>query len=166
MIKSKDNLKNNFSDTSLDKKVEIAFKNQIIMSVYQSIPRNYHVNFCMSEVEIHSLGFIGKYPGITAKKLGDLTYRTKGTISSMISQFEKLELVEQKINIQNKREHQLFLTTKGKEINEEHIKYDRKAIRTFIEEMLKQFSEKEVENFFEMLNFRSEYFENFIKNKI
>ena len=149
--------------SNLDEKIDIAFRNQLIMAVYQSIPRNYNLDFYMSEVEIHSLGYIQKEPGITAKKLGALTYRTKGTISSMISRLEKEGFVEQKISPHNKREHLLFLTPKGEFACSQHTAFDRKSISSFLIEISKYCTPEDIDGFFKVLHYRSEYFEKIIK---
>ncbi|NMM63383.1 MarR family transcriptional regulator [Clostridium sp. P21] len=150
---------------NLDKKVGIVFRHQMLMSVYQSIPRDYDLGFFMSEVEIHALGFIQKEPGMTAKRLGQLTYRTKGTISSMLSHLEKEGFLEQRINPENMRERRLYLTSKGEFVCEQHDAFDRRTTYNYLMEAAKHCTLEEINGFFKVTHYRSEYFEKVIEEE-
>lgn len=56
---------------NLDEKIDTAFRNQLIMAIYQSIPRKYGQGLTLTEIEMHALGYIQKTPGITAKNSGN-----------------------------------------------------------------------------------------------
>lgn len=149
--------------SDLDQKVETAFRNQLVMTAYQTAFQNYNLDIYMNEVEIHSLGYIQNEPGMTATKLCDLTYRTKGRISSMLSRLEKHGFLIQKINPDNKREHLLYLTEKGEKACTAHREYDQKAITDFILAMSDHCSPAEINGFFKVLQYRSEYFDKIIR---
>ncbi len=148
--------------TNLDEKVDIVFRHQMLMSVYQSIPRDYNLGFFMSEVEIHALGFIRKEPGMTAKRLGKLTYRTKSTISAMVSHLEKEGFLEQRINPDNMRERNLFLTQKGEYVCIQHTAFDRSTTCSYLMEVAKYCTPEEINGYFKVTHCRSEYFEKVI----
>ena len=73
----------------LQEKVDIIFRYNMLMDQYQALPRDYGLGTYMSEVDVHSLSFIEKHPGMTAKELAQMTYRTKGTVSLMLSGWKR-----------------------------------------------------------------------------
>ena len=150
---------------NLDEKIDIVFRQQVLMSAYQSIPREYSQGFFMSEVEIHILGFIHKTPGITAKELCRKTYRSKGTISSILSHLEEEGFIRQDVNSQNQRERNLFLTEKGQYVHERHTDYDRRTTYDYISKASEFCTPEEINGFFKMTNFRNEYFEKVLENE-
>ena len=157
MDEIKSSASNIFED--LDEKVDIVFRHQMLMDTYASIPRDYDVGFFMSEIEVHALGFIERNPGITAKTLGELTYRTKGTISTMLSNLEKGGFIEQRVNPDNMREHNLYLTEKGLLVSTHHTAYDRKTTANYIMEAAKFCTPEEIEGYYKVSKFRADYFE-------
>jgi DNA-binding MarR family transcriptional regulator len=150
---------------NLDEKVDIVFRQQVLMSAYQSIPREYSPGFFMNEVETHTLGFIGKQPGITAKEICQKTYRTKGTISAMLSRLEEDGFLEQHINPDNQRERNLYLTEEGRYVMERHTAYDRKTTYDYIAELSEFCTPEEINGFFKVTHFRNEYFEKVLERE-
>jgi DNA-binding MarR family transcriptional regulator len=158
-IKTKD-INDMFSN--LDEKVKIVFRHQMLMNVYQSIPREYDTGFFMSEIEIHTLGFIQQSPGITAKQICKLTYRTKGTISAMLSKLEKDGFIEQHINPKNMRERNLYLTDSGELACKKHTAFDRKTTADYLMAISEYCTPEEINGYFKVTHLRSEYFEKVI----
>lgn len=151
--------------SDIDEKIGIVFRHQMLMSAYQSVPRDYDAGFFMSEIEVHSLGFIHENPGITAKQICKLTYRTKGTISSMLSHLEKEGFIEQRKNPDNMRERQLFLTEKGEYTCLQHQMYDRKMTCDYLMEVAKYCTPEEINGYFKVTHYRSEYFEKVLERE-
>ena len=54
----------------------------MLFSLYRSIPRDYGMDVLMSEVDVHTLGYIQEHPGILAKQIAEMTYRSKGRFPS------------------------------------------------------------------------------------
>lgn len=150
--------------SNLDAKIDTAFRNQLIMAIYQSIPRKYGQHIMLTEIEMHALGYIQNAPGITAKKLGEMMYRTKGTISSIINRLEKEGFLTQTINPINRREHQLYLTDKGADACNQHISFDRQKTSEFIIYLSQYCTPEEIDGFFKVLHYRTEFFEKAIQN--
>lgn len=148
----------------LDEKIDIAFRNQLIMAIYQSIPRKYSEDLTLTEIEMHALGYIQKTPGITAKRLGELMYRTKGTISSIVNRLAENGFLEQKINPDNRRERCLYLTPKGNAACVQHIAFDRKKTSEFIIYLSQYCSPEEIDGFFKVLKYRTEFFEDAVEH--
>lgn len=143
----------------LEEKVDIIFRYNMLMKQYQSLPRDYGLRNYMSEVDIHSLSFIERHPGMTAKDLAQMTYRTKGTISLMLSRLEADGFIEQRVNEKNLRERKLFLTAKGKFVCEQHSAYDRRVTINYLTEVSKHCTPEEIEGYFKVTQYRTEYFE-------
>lgn len=150
---------------NLDEKIDIVFRHQMLFSLYRSIPRDYDLGFFMSEVDIHTLGFIEGEPGIIAKKLSELTYRTKGTISAIVSRLEKDGFIEQRVNPENKSERNLYVTQKGAYVCKKHREYDRRVTYGYILKLLEFCTIEEINGFFKVSHYRSEFFEQVIKEE-
>ncbi len=150
---------------NLDEKVDIVFRQQVLMSAYQSIPREYSPGFFMNEVEIHILGFIHKTPGITAKEICQKTYRSKGTISTILSHLEEGGFLRQEVNAENQRERNLFLTDKGREAHQRHAVFDRRTTYDYISKASEFCTPEEINGFFKVTHFRNEYFEKVLENE-
>lgn len=150
---------------NIDEKVNIIFRYLMLMNVYQAIPREYETGFFMSEVDIHTLSFIEKNPGITAKKICQYTYRTKGTVSTMLAKLEKDGYLEQRVNPDNLRERNLYLTEKGQTACTNHTAFDRKTTVNYLLAASEVCSPEEINGYFKMTQFRSDYFEKVIQKE-
>ena len=143
----------------LQEKVDIVFRYNMLMDQYQVLPRDYGIGTYMSEVDIHSLSFIEKKPGMTAKELAQLTYRTKGTVSLMLSRLEADGFLEQRVNPKNLRERNLYLTPKGQFVCEQHAAYDRRVTISYLTEVAKHCTPEEIEGYYKVTHYRTEYIE-------
>ncbi len=150
---------------NLDEKIDIIFRHQMLFSLYRNIPRDYDVGYFMGELEAHILGFIATQPGIVAKEIVKLTYRTKGTISLSLTKLEEQGLIEQHVNPSNKSERNLYLTDKGKEFHKHHKEYDRRLTCDYILRLLEHCTPEEINGFFKVSHYRSDYFEEVIKEE-
>ena len=63
------------------------------------------------------------------------------------------------------RERQLFLTEKGKYISKQHRAYDRKMTCDYLIEVAKHCTPEEINGFFKMTHYRSEYFEKVLEQE-
>ncbi|WP_297862425.1 MarR family transcriptional regulator [uncultured Acidaminococcus sp.] len=164
MTDKQNNVSSLFQD--LDEKVDAIFRYNMLMAIYASIPRDYGTGNYVNEIEAHTIRFIHHKPGITAKEICQLTYRTKGTISTLLSHLEQKGYILQKINPDNKRERNLFLTEAGEALNEKHSYFDRKTTMEYLLKAAEHCSPEEIDGYFKMTRFRSDYFEKVIGKKI
>ncbi len=148
---------------SLDKKIDIVFRHQMLFSLYRSIPRDYGMGVLMSEVDVHTLGYIQENPGILAKQIAEMTYRSKGTVSLSLSKLEEQGFLEQRINPEKKSERNLYLTPAGEEVCRRHREYDRKTTYNYIMELLKHCTPEEINGFYKVSHYRCELFEDVIQ---
>lgn len=149
----------------IDEKVDIIFRHQMLMSAYQATPRDYGTGIFMNELDVHALGFIKRKPGITAGELCRMTYRSKGTISIMLSRLEQKELIEQQPNPDNRREKHIYLTEHGEHVCLEHEAYDRRITCGYLADIAKVCTPQEIEGFFKVLHYRSEHFEKVLEDE-
>lgn len=150
---------------NLDEKVNVVFRNQMIMSVYQSLPKDYDGSRFINEIEAHILGFIHRRPGITAKEICKLIFRTKDTVSTMLSHLEQGGYVEQRVNQANQKERNLFLTSKGEQAHQQHILYERRVTSDFIIAMSQYCTPEEIDGYFKVIHYRTQYFEQIVEEQ-
>lgn len=151
----------------LDKKIDDSFRNQLIMAIYQALPRDYGNGITLREIDMHALGYIRNSPGITSKELGSLMYRTKGPISTLVTRLEKEGLLRQETTPYNRKEHRLFLTEKGIATHQYHITFDRQKTSEFIIYLSQYCTPEEIDGFFKVLSYRTLFFEEEIeKSKV
>jgi DNA-binding MarR family transcriptional regulator len=143
---------------NLDEKAEALYKYQSVMNCYSLIGHDYGTGVIMSEVEAHTLNYIEAEEGLTAKRLSEISDRTKSAISQIIAKLEKQGLIQRKVNPQNKREHWIYLTDLGKKTCDAHRSYDREGILSQINYLLKHCTPEEIDGFFKVLRYRINWF--------
>lgn len=102
-------------------------------------------------VEIHIMSYIADNPGITVTELACDWNRTKGAISQIIKKLETKDLIFRQKDRGNNKNVYLYVTEKGKILDEAHKKYDNKNYKDFLNELQKHYSEKKIQELFEML---------------
>ena len=85
---------------------------------------------------------IAQFRGITQKELTEKMFRTKGATSIMIKKLEKKGFITRQEDEMDARILRLYLTDKGKMVNELHLKYDEDKITQWMEDL--KFSDEEV----------------------
>lgn len=143
--------------TNLEGKAKAIYNYTLVVNAYQALHRDYGLGYFMSQADIHALGFIEENPGITAKQLAELTFKTKGTISITLSHLEHEGYIEQHINPDNRRERYLYLTEKGILVCRQHIAYDRKTTAEYLTELAENCTVQEINAFFKVLYYRTEW---------
>lgn len=149
---------------NLDEKIDIIFRHQMLFSLYRAIPRDYGMGY-MSEVDVHTLGYIETNPGILAKRIAEMTYRSKGTVSLSLAKMEEKGLIEQRVNPDKKSERNLYLTEKGKEVCRVHREYDRRTTINYLLKLLQNCTPEEINGFFKVSRMRSDLFEDVIREE-
>ena len=70
-------------------------------------------------------------------------YRTKGATSVMIEKLLKKELIEKRVSDTDSRRHCLYLTEKGRKINQAHMQHDTEVLKCWLEDA--HFTEDELD---------------------
>ncbi len=146
----------------LDRCVKALYKYQTVMNEYSSISKEYGPGLFMTETEAHTLGFIAGEEGMTSKRLGEITNRSKSTTSQIVKVLTAKGLIRRQVNPDNKREQLLFLTEKGKVANSQHQAYDHTTMYSVLEKLREHCTEDELTAFFKVLELRTAMYEPMI----
>ena len=110
----------------------------------------------MTTVEAHTLKHICQNPGLTITDIVNYWGRTKGTVSSQITNLEEKGYVfRKKCKLNNKKVH-IYPTDSGLEVNLRHARYDVKEAGEFMKKWLEKYT---LEDLYKM----NEYMEFYIK---
>lgn len=150
---------------NLNEKVDIIYKHQTLLSDYSTTPRDYGTGYPMTEVEMHTLGYILDNDGLYASQLAIYTNRTKGAVSQLISKLEAKGLVSRINEPDNKRLYRLYLTKEGHRACEIHRAYDRTRMIEMINEISQYCTIDEIEAFFKVMKYRNVIFERKYEEK-
>lgn len=101
--------------------------------------------------EVHIMSYIANNPGITVTQLAHDWNRTTGAICQIIKKLEKKELVFKEKESGNLKNVYLYVTEKGKKVDEAHKEYDNKIYEKFLNKLKKDYSEKRLQDVFEIL---------------
>lgn len=124
------------------KLVENLYIVERVVNAMEKRPRYYNTEQMLYANEVHTLKHIALSEGITQTELTDKTFRTKGATSIILNKLESKGLVEKRHDVQDARLIRLYLTDKGKTVNNCHTQFDEEKISDW-EKMLK-FSEKDL----------------------
>ncbi len=95
--------------------------------------------------EVHALNVIQRRSSTNLTQLSQLTHRTKGAISQMITKMEKQGIVRKTVNPANKSEILLELTPKGECICKHHQQAKLSVFRMYMNAM-GEFSDEDFQN--------------------
>lgn len=149
----------------LDRYVKALYKYQTVMNEYASISKEYGPGLFMTETEAHTLGFIAGEEGMTSKRLGEITNRSKSTTSQIVKVLTAKGLIYRQVNPDNKREQRLYLTEKGKVANSQHQAYDHTTMYSVLEKLREHCTEEELTAFFKVLELRTAMYEPMIERE-
>lgn len=147
--------KNVFNIKDIDslngKELEKTFKelNEFNMYIYNFVisyykytykTKNYGTKDNYSMLEAHIITDIAENPGITANLIAKKWDKTPAFISQSLTKLEDRGLIERKLNKNNRKFYNLFLTDNGKKFDEIHKKYDIKSIINTNKKLMEKFS--------------------------
>lgn len=113
-----------------------------LMEEYDSLPHHYGTDI-LFQAEAYIINHIGQTPGITVTELGEHLNKTPSACSQSVKKLLAKGLVEQKRNTDNKRVYNLYLTSTGRQLYQDHIEFNEKC-KTNTFQMLADFSEEEL----------------------
>ncbi|MBQ8603302.1 MAG: winged helix-turn-helix transcriptional regulator [Oscillospiraceae bacterium] len=123
------------------------------MSKRTNVPKDYGTGEMYTSVEAHTVVNIYKTPGITAKDIAERTARTQSAVSQIISKLVSKGLVKEEKNPDDNRKTYLYVTEKGKELAELHMKYDHDLVASTIDEIVERYGVEAMENYIKILRF-------------
>ena len=107
-----------------DELVENFYEIEEIINALEREPKTYNTDELLFFTEAHTLKKIAENEGISQNELARMMYRTKGTTSVIINKLVSKGLVTKKAGKGDMRRNELFLTEKGKSVNDYHKEYD------------------------------------------
>lgn len=122
--------------------IENLYTVERIITAMEKEPKCYGTDELLYANEVHTLKMIAQFRGITQKELTEKMFRTKGATSIMIKKLEKKGFITRQEDEMDARILRLYLTDKGKMVNELHLKYDEDKITQWMEDL--KFSDEEV----------------------
>mgnify|MGYP002516782731 FL=1 len=115
------------------------------------VPHDYGTGEAYTSVEVHTLKHIADHHGITVTELARDYGKTKGAVSQILKKVESKGLIYREVDSENDNRFHLFLTEKGKELNEAHRKYDEIGFGESMDIVREHFSEDEINTTFSVL---------------
>lgn len=104
-----------------------------------------------TSVEVHTLKQIADNPGITVTEMAVNYGKTKGAISQILKKLEEKGLVYRNSDPYNDNKALLYITEKGKLLDEIHRKYDEEYFSKSLNPVREMFSDEEVDIAFSVL---------------
>ncbi len=103
-----------------------------IMQSYFTTQRYYGIEELLLQSEAHVIESIGDHSGLSLMELGELTVRTKSSMSMMITKLAKKGLVTRTRTDEDSRRYSITLTEKGKIVYDYHEKLDAKNYKRLL----------------------------------
>jgi len=124
-----------------------------VVNIYTStkVPHDYGTGEVYTSVEVHTLKHIADNYGITVTELAKDFGKTKGAISQILKKIEGKGLIYRQVDMENDNRFHLFLTEKGKELDEAHRHYDQIGFGESMDIVRSQFDEEEINTAFQVL---------------
>lgn len=122
-----------------------------LYNTYINEAKNYGTAYNVTMTEAHMLSYIEENPGITSSDLARHWHRTKGAISQIITKLENKGLLERTKDEEDSKKTRLYPTVDGIKLSLAHKSYDVLEVAQTMDELLKSYSEDEIETFFKVM---------------
>lgn len=109
---------------------------------------DYGVGLEHTMIEIHILTEINDSPGINSTTLANRWSRNTSTMSSIIAQLEKEDLIYRERSQEDRKVLELFVTPKGKELVLLHKEYDINAAQKDFKIILETLTKEDLRGFY------------------
>ena len=123
-----------------------------ILTARNAFRRDYGTGELYTIVEIHTIAAISEHEGITGSELAKLFFKTKGAITQIVSKLEEKGLIRKEKDEHDKKCIHLYLTPKGKRLQEHHILYDVQEMTRIHEYLERTCTQEEIRAFYKVMN--------------
>ena len=127
----------------------VALRNQA-----DAVSRDYGTGALSNMTEAHLVIDICDHEGITVTELAEMSCRTKGAISQIISKIEKKGYVYRKRCKSNFRVYHFYPTQEGRRLCHQHKIYDIERMLAVNERLLRYCTQQEIDAFYKVLHYR------------
>lgn len=121
-------------------------------------PKDYGTGELISMVEVHTLGLIDDFPGITQGEIAKRRGRTLGAVCQLISKLVKKGLVEKKKEEGNAKTVHLYVTDKGEQLSMMHRQQDIDEMAKTAHSLLENCTAEELQAYVKVVLTQREYF--------
>lgn len=115
------------------------------------VPHDYGTGTDYTSVEVHMVKYIADNPGITVSDIARDYGRSKGAISQILKKLEEKGLVFRENVLRSDNKNPLYVTEKGKDLNEAHRAYDELRFGESINPVRELYTQEEIDTTVEVL---------------
>ncbi len=119
-------------------------QHQAVFFSNDSKRRDYGTGEEFTPVEVFTVGYIADNPGCTAAEIADNWSKTPSAVSQIIKRLRTMKVIESKRDENDSKRQCLYVTEKGKALDQAHRDYEDAKWQPCIEEMLKTFTMDEI----------------------
>ncbi|WP_379969243.1 MarR family winged helix-turn-helix transcriptional regulator [Ectobacillus sp. sgz5001026] len=112
----------NFNDPKVKQVMEVYQSFWAINKTTAKLTKKHAESFGLSLQQLSILNTLLAFPELTQQELADKLISSKSTVSVGIDKLVKMELVERKLSVEDRREIKLKLTMKGEEVSKKSSK--------------------------------------------
>lgn len=102
--------------------------------------------------EVHMLSYIADHPGISPGEIAKNWNQTRGATSQMLRKLTDRGLIRAEQDKRDRRSSFLYVTDKGKDLDQKHKKYDTETINVYLDQLHTIYSEDEIQLAYNVLN--------------
>lgn len=124
-----------------------------VSAIYMSTktPHDYGTGDIYTVAEVHTLKYIADNRGITVTQLARDNGKTKGAVSQILKKLESKGLVYREADPENDKRNHLYLTDKGRRLDQAHRQYDTGRFGESMDVVRTRFSQEEIDTTFSVL---------------
>lgn len=101
--------------------------------------------------EVHMLSYIADHPGSSPSEIAKDWHQTRGATSQMLRKLMDRGLVRTQQDENDRRVSYLYVTDKGKELDQKHKEFDSVNIGKFLKQLRAEYTEEELQLVFSVL---------------
>ncbi len=131
----------------------------------QMMPRSYVPGTQIYEIDAHTIRYIRYHKGTTVTEIAAYWHKTKATVSAQINRLIKDGYLEKRQDADNAKIQHLYLTAKGQQLDRAHTRYDKKQSDALIRRLMANYSEEDLETFYQILAEYTRYLNELDQNE-
>lgn len=108
--------------------------------------------------EIHMLSYIADHPGISPSEIAHNWNQSRGATSQMLRKLTDRGLIQAVQDKSDRRSSFLYVTEKGKDLDQKHKKYDSDNIEVYLDLLRAKYSDDEIQFAYQVLSSWVDFF--------
>ena len=135
-----------------------------VSEMNQNLPRTYGTDDVLYMAEVHMIRDIAAYEGITVTELARLNQKSKSAVSQLVDKLVQKGLIEKKKHPEGNRRIALYITEKGKTVNNYHSRLDRREYEKVLTK-LNDYTDEDLQKIIDFIHIVSSGNEKAIRSK-